>query len=183
MRITPQSATKVHPSGGRLASLTTQIHVERDAELVLDNEPIIPFAESRFSQKTRIEVEPGARLVFWEGLMAGRIGKDELWQFDEFTSETRIEMNGRPLFLDRFSLAPKHPHPNSEWVMRNAAYVGTGLYFGADALEAAENSHDALPEAGVDSLSPDFAVVRVATTSGPEFHRARAMFAALNSAR
>lgn len=176
VRITQQSATKIHPSSGRLACQATQIHVESGAELVFDCEPMIPFAESRFSQKTRMEVAPGARLVYWEGFMAGRVGRNELWQFEEFNSETRVEMNGRPLFLDRFSLLPKQQSLDSAWTMRDASYLGTGLYVASDAPEVSRVLREALPHVGVDSLSPTLTAVRVASTNGPDFHHARQLW-------
>ena len=52
----------------------------------------------------RIELEEGARLVFWEALMAGRIGHGERWQFRELASETELRLNGKPVYLERFVL-------------------------------------------------------------------------------
>src|SRR4030095_16195988 len=70
VRLTQQSATRVHPSEGRIAAQTSRIHVESGGELELLLDPVIPFAESRFEQKTLIEVEKEALLRYWEGLMA-----------------------------------------------------------------------------------------------------------------
>ena len=46
---------------------------------------VIPFAGSSLRQTTRIDIEPGARLVFWEGLMAGRVARGERWRFRELS--------------------------------------------------------------------------------------------------
>ena len=78
VRLTQQSATRVHPSEGRIAAQTSRIRVESGGELELLLDPVISFAESRFDQKTHIEVEKGTRLRYWEGLMAGRIGRGEV---------------------------------------------------------------------------------------------------------
>ena len=176
VRISQQAAMKVHPSQGRLALLSTSIRVEPDAELIFECEPVIPFAESRLNQKTMIDLAPGSRLVYWEALMAGRIGRNELWKFDELSSETRLETEGRPLFLDRFQLVPGRGAPCSQWEAGNATYVGTGIYFGPDAPGIAERLHQALPDSGSDSLTSNLAVARVVSASGPDFHRSRATF-------
>jgi urease accessory protein len=178
--ITQQSATKVHPpansQSGKAAIQNTRIYVESGAELVLEFEPVIPFAGSRFQQATRIEIEPGGRLVYWEGLMAGRIGKDEAWKFAELSSEIQLIAAGRLCYLERYSLNSARQDLSSGWIMKNAGYVGTGLCFSEGAKDLIERLHEALPEAGVDLPSPSLAVVRVIAESGPYFHRSRKMF-------
>jgi hypothetical protein len=49
---------------------------------------------------------------------------------------------------------------------------------GHDAAGFGGALHDKLPNAGVDVLESDFAVTRVVTANGPEFHRCREIFAA-----
>jgi urease accessory protein len=174
--LTQQSATKIHPSGDLPATQRTRIYVESGAELIVDNEPAIPFAGSRFRQDTRIEAEAGARIVFWEGLMGGRIGKDEVWKFKDLMSETQMNVAGEPVYLDRFSLRPLQEDPASIWVMKNFSYVGTGLCFSEGCMQLADQLHQAMPGAGVDVLTPNLVAVRVASASGPDFHRYREAF-------
>lgn len=182
--ITQQSATKVHPSGGRRATQITDISVAASAELHIYYDPVIPFSGARICQSTSIEVETGARLCFWESLMAGRIGRGENWQFDEFSSETSLRVNGQPLFLDRFRLRPHEDSPNKEWRMANAGYLATGLCFEERAAEFAERARMLLPKPGVgiDSPASGLFVARIVAACGPDFHRYRSLFqAALNS--
>jgi urease accessory protein len=174
--LTQQAATKVHPSGDLPATQRTRIVVESGAVLVADFEPVIPFADSRLDQSTHIELENGASLVFWEGMMAGRIGRGEQWQFSELKSETRVDQCGRPLYLDRVSLNPASGNPQSGWIMKDSGYVGTGLLFREGADHLAVQLHEAMPNAGVDILGPNLVAVRVATASGPDFHRYRETF-------
>src|SRR6266566_3018075 len=54
--ITQQSATKVHPSGGRAAIQRNHVVVEAGGELQLYLEPVIPFAGSILRQTTRIDL-------------------------------------------------------------------------------------------------------------------------------
>src|SRR5262249_52915201 len=124
--LTQQSATKIHPSEGPPAVQKHNVFVESGAELQLDLEPIIPFAGSSLRQTTRIDLEPGARFVFWEGLMAGRIGHGERWRFRELVSETHVRSNDRSVYLDRFRLPSGLECSDS--AMGDCNYLGTGLY-------------------------------------------------------
>lgn len=173
--LTQQSATKVHPSGDRPAVQKTSVIVESGAHLQLYLEPVIPFAESILRQTMRIDVAPGARLVFWEGFMAGRVGRGESWQFRELSSETQLHLNGRLSYLERFRLLPNNVAQNV-WAMGHHDYVGTGLYVGPHARSIAMDLHDMIPSAGIDSPEDSLAIVRVTAGEGPDFHRHRQVF-------
>jgi len=139
---------------GKRAIQTNRIRVETGGELHIYYDPLIPFCGARVCQNTSIDVEPGARLCFWEGLMAGRVGRGEIWQFDEFSSETSLRVNGRLLYLDRFRLMPKEDPPNTEWMMGNARYLATGLCLDERAFDFAERIHLLLPDTAVGIDTP-----------------------------
>jgi len=176
VRITQQSATKIHPSQGRLARQDSHIVVESGAELQFFLEPVIPFAESSLSQTTRIDVQPGGRLMFWEAFMAGRVGRGERWRFRELASETCLYSDGALRYLDRFQLTKDFE--GSPWAMGDCAHLGTGLYVGRDSQRFASVLHQSMPQAGIDTPAADLAVIRVVSASGPDFHRCRDMFTA-----
>ena len=175
VRITQQSATKIHPSEDRVAVQRTHVFVEAGAELQFHLEPIIPFADSRLRQQTQLNIEQGGRLSYWEGFMTGRVGRGESWQFREFASETILRYGGRLAYLDRFRLLP-NGQQQSTWTMGNADYTGIGLHVGEDARSRASELHRALPEAGIDTLSDSVTLARVVSPSGPHFHHCREMF-------
>lgn len=175
VRITQQSATKIHPSQDRVAIQRTQVFVEPDAELQLHLEPIIPFADSILRQETQLNIEPGGRLSYWEGFMTGRVGRGESWQFRELASETTLRCGDRLVYLDRFRLFPHGPR-QSTWTMGSADYTGLGLLVGADARSVASELHHDLPEAGIDALNDNVAVARIVSLNGPDFHRCREVF-------
>jgi urease accessory protein len=178
--ITQQSATKVHPSQDRQAIQTNRIFVEEGASLQLYLEPIIPFSESRLNQSTRIEVESGGELAYWEGFMPGRVGRGESWRFRELASETSLYAGGKLKYLDRFRLT-EGSVAASHWAMGSGSHMGTGLRLSSRATYFAEKLHEALPQAGVDALSETLAAVRVVLNDGPEFHRTRALFEQLGN--
>jgi urease accessory protein len=175
VRITQQSATKIHPSDDRLAVQRMQVSVEEDAELHLHMEAIIPFADSRLRQTTQLQVAHGGTLSYWEGFMTGRVGHGESWKFRELASETRLIANGGLVYLDRFHLTPEFPG-RSVWTMGEANYTGIGLFVGDKARHAASELHRVLPDAGVDMLNDQVTVARVVASSGPAFHAAREKF-------
>ena len=175
VRITQQSATKIHPSEDRVAIQHTRIFVEAGAELQLHLEPIIPFAESRLQQQTQLYVEEGGRLSYWEGFMTGRVGHGESWQFNELASETTLHYADRMVYLDRFRLIPSSPQ-SSTWTMGSAGYTGIGLHVGDDARNRVSELHEALPDGGIDALTDMVALVRIVAASGPHFHRCRDVF-------
>ena len=172
--LTQQSATKVHPSEGRPAIQKNHVIVEKSAELQLYLEPVIPFADSILRQTIHIDVEAGGRLVFWEGFMAGGIGRGERWQFHELASETHLFLDGRPVYLDRFRLPTGLEC--SPWTMGCGNYWGTGLYVGENASSFATTLHEKVPEAGVDNPVPEVAVMRIVSAAGPDFRRGLGMF-------
>jgi len=177
--LTQQSATKVHASRNHTAVQRHRLIVEDGAELQLCFEPVIPFADSSLRQSTEIDVASGGRLVFWEGLMAGRIGRGERWRFREFGSETSVRLNGSLIYLERFFLP--NGFETSDYAMGNCNYLGTGVLVGEDAASVAAPLHAALPEAGVDILTPQVMTTRVVSSTGPDFYRSRLQFLTLSA--
>jgi urease accessory protein UreH len=171
VRITQQSATKVHPSQDRSAVQRNRIYVEEGAALEMVLEPIIPFADSRLEQSTRIDLEEGGQLAYWEGFMTGRVGRGESWQFQELASETSLYVAGELTYLDRFQLC-RDGHGGSRWSMFSGTYLGTGLVVN----QSTASLHEVLPAAGVDAITEHCTAVRVVSADGPEFHGAREAF-------
>ena len=175
VQIVQQSATKVHPSQDRLAIQKNRICIEAGASLQLYLEPVIPFAESRLNQSTKVEVETGGEFAYWEAFMPGRVGRGESWQFRELTSETLLIVGGKLSYLDRFRLL-ENGTAAGPWAMGSGNYLGTGLIVNSGAKDLAGLLHEELPDAGVDALSEELVAVRVVTSDGPEFHRCRRVF-------
>jgi hypothetical protein len=173
--LTQQSATKVHPTLGPPATQRHRVFVESGAELQLYFEPVIPFAGASLMQSIRIDLEENARLVFWEGLMAGRIGRGERWQFQKLASEIDLRLNGKRVYLERFILPDGLER--SDYAMGECNYLGTGLYVGDRASEFAACLHTAVPDVGVDMLARKVAIMRRYVRAAPIFIGAATCFA------
>src|SRR5260370_16959637 len=68
-------------------------------------DPIIPFAGSRYIQRSRIELAPNAGLFWWETLAPGRTARDELFEYDLLHVDLDISAQGKPLAIERIRLA------------------------------------------------------------------------------
>src|SRR3989441_1978545 len=125
--VTQQSATKIHPSEDRPAKQNNHVFVETGAELQLYLEPVIPFAHSSLRQTTRIDVQPGGRLMFWEGFMAGRVGRGERWRVRGTFSENQLLSDKRLFPLGRIFFLPRG-FERWAFAIGGCRYGGTGLY-------------------------------------------------------
>ena len=104
--LTAPAATKVYKSSGACAEQITRIRVREGAGLLFYPRFVIPFAESRYCQKTRIELEPSATLFFAEAFTIGRPSRKERLAFSEFQSSLEILSQGQTLAADRSILEP-----------------------------------------------------------------------------
>jgi urease accessory protein len=108
-QISAVSATRVYRSraDGSPACQATKLYVGRDALLEYLPDTVIPFAHSRFEQKTEIYLAEGAGLIWWETLSAGRVAGGEAFAFDHMSVDTSIYSGQRPVAIERYSLCPK----------------------------------------------------------------------------
>jgi urease accessory protein len=102
-----QAATKVYRSlRGTSHELTAT--VERDGLLVIAPDPVVCFAEARYTQTQRIELEATAGLVLIDSFTSGRQAFGERWLFARYVSRLSIDRAGRPLVIDGVTLEPHH---------------------------------------------------------------------------
>jgi urease accessory protein len=73
-------------------------------------DPIIPFAGSRYIQRSCIELASNAGLFWWETLAPGRTARDEIFEYDLLHVDLDISAQGKPLAIERVRLtAPWQP--------------------------------------------------------------------------
>jgi urease accessory protein len=175
-----QSALQVHPSpGGTMASLRSTFHVEGDADLACEWDPVIPFAASRLMQRIELLAAAGAALSWSDAFMIGRQARGERWRFDTLDHELKLLRDGSLDYLERYQLCPRGVGPPSApWVASSAAYFGTILSSGrvvASRIETLADELGGLPglRSGVDTLDDDLALVRLIGDHGGVFHQAR----------
>lgn len=109
VQITTTGATRVYRSRAGAGAATQRIdaRVGQNACLEYLPDPIIPFADSRFAQHTRIHLDSGAGLFWWELLAPGREACGELFAYDAVEMKTSISAFDNPIAIERVRVAPK----------------------------------------------------------------------------
>lgn len=103
-----QSATKLYRSPyGRMSSQSIEGYLERNAFVAVVPDVLIPFKDSRFTQRQDWHLHPTAALVLVDWLNSGRSACAEDFQFSLFQSDVQIVHGSRKVILDRLRLEPK----------------------------------------------------------------------------
>lgn len=123
-QVTSVGATRIHryKSDGKAAKQTACFHVGEGALLEYLPDTLIPYADSRFEQRSEFRLAQGAGLIAWETFAAGRVASGESFSFDRFTTATIIYSPLRPLAIEKYSLQPALQN------MRSAARFGPFEY-------------------------------------------------------
>ncbi len=107
-QVTSTGATRVYrsrsPQG--LASQRTRVNIAAGAYLEYLPDQLIPFAGSRFEQTTRVELDPGGSLIWWDRVAPGREASGEVFRFDSLASHFELVACGQPVAIERWTLTP-----------------------------------------------------------------------------
>ena len=80
-------------------------------------DPLIPYRDSDFQQRTTISVKPGGILVFWDVLTPGRLAMGEAFQYRRLASHLEVLGEDRvPRYIDSFEFIPSRRNPLVEYV-------------------------------------------------------------------
>ena len=114
-QITTTGATRIYaPRAASEDSLcTTSIRLRAGALLEYLPDPVIPFRGSRAEQRTRIDMEEGATLFWWEILAPGRIGHGECFDYECLRVVAEVWADSVPILIDRMRLEPGRRSPRS----------------------------------------------------------------------
>jgi urease accessory protein len=101
--LSTQASTKVYRSA-RGTATAVRARVAPGAAMVVMPDPVVCFAQSRYTQEQRFEVGARSNLVVVDWLSSGRTGSGERWQFDEYVSRLHIHVDGRLAVHDAIAL-------------------------------------------------------------------------------
>jgi len=106
VQLTTTGATRVYRcrTGAQAARQTTVVRVGAGGLLEYMPDQLIPFAGSRYQQRTLIELEQDAGLFWWETIAPGRLARGECFAYDLLQLETTILAAGLPIACERFRL-------------------------------------------------------------------------------
>ena len=96
-QVTTTSATRIYRNAvDKPASFQlNEIEVGENAVFELLPDPLIPFAQSSYRQRTQIKLAEGAGLFWWETVAPGREARGERFDYELLGLEVDIQANGR----------------------------------------------------------------------------------------
>lgn len=118
-----QSAGKVHPG---LARQEMAIYAAEESELEFYPGLSILFPRAALEQRTRVWLEPGARLGLLEAWALGRIARGEAWDFAFLDTRTDVDQGSIPLFRDALLLSPLNA--SQPGFMEGRPYLMSGFW-------------------------------------------------------
>jgi urease accessory protein len=125
--LTTPSASRAHRMRDGLAELDQELRIARSGFLEFWPELFIPQGGTRFRQKTRIEVEDGGELLFFESLAPGRVAAGESFAFRELEWETDVYFAGSSIARERYRIRPEEESVRAMQRVFRDAYYASGF--------------------------------------------------------
>lgn len=99
--VTTQASTKVY-KGSSQQRLDLRVHGDATAMVLPD--PVVPYRDARFTQRTSIALAAGASLALCDTLTAGRVAFGERWSATRLDSTLAVSIDGTSRLVDRVLL-------------------------------------------------------------------------------
>ncbi|HEY7030250.1 MAG TPA: urease accessory protein UreD [Thermomicrobiales bacterium] len=107
VHLTTQAATKLYRMDRNYASQLLHLTAGPQSFLEYLPDPIIPYRDARFFQRTLLTIHPTATAILGETLLPGRVAHGERHAYTHFVGQTETRTpDGRLLFADTINLAP-----------------------------------------------------------------------------
>jgi urease accessory protein len=132
--VTNQSAGRVHPCPLGHAAARFDLRLAAGSTLCILPGPTIPFAGSRYHQRTVIDLEPGANVVWGDVLLPGRTRyarAPERFAFERLVQELRVRRDGRLVFHERFAWSGPWDEDEIRWHFDDAEAAASLFVSGA----------------------------------------------------
>ncbi|QXJ26559.1 urease accessory protein UreD [Actinomadura graeca] len=152
VHVTTQTATRLYRMEQDYATQLVGITAGPGAYAEYLPRATIPFAGSRFYQRTTVTADPESTVVVGEKLMAGRLARGERHAYTVYCTDLEVRApDGRLLFADPVRLVPDERGVSGPGVMADfgvmaSLYVVTAA---KPAQQVADTMHDALAGAGL----------------------------------
>jgi urease accessory protein len=107
-QLTTTSATRLYRNrrDGAGSTQVNEVAVDEGGLLEMLPDPLIPYAGSSYSQRTRIELADEAGLFWWETIAPGREARGEVFEYRLLALDFQIQAKGRPVALEYARLEP-----------------------------------------------------------------------------
>lgn len=125
LHLTTPAANELHPSIYDEESRQTQtFYLEKDSILEYLPEPLIPFRESNFNGTTSVYMTEGSQAIISDIITAGRVGRNEIFQFKKIDSTFEIYWEDQLEAWDRLVLDPESGL-NRKGIFGDYTHLGT----------------------------------------------------------
>ena len=105
--LTTQGATRIYKMNSNYATHLVTINLKNNSYLEFIPEQIIPYNNSRFYQKTQLNIDDSSTVVYSETIVPGRIAMGEMFDFDVCYLKTEGTLNKKINFRDSSLMLPK----------------------------------------------------------------------------
>ncbi|WP_372966107.1 urease accessory protein UreD [Marinobacter sp.] len=146
--LTTPAAAKLYKADSHGVAWGQHTHLQVAQNGILEYLPqeTLAFDGSRGKQSTTIELATGARCIGWEILALGRPASKLPFVSGHLEQSFRLQMNGRPLWLERQPMDPTHSRFKGHWGQGGATVQATLWVVGLDDEAAAlEELRERLP--------------------------------------
>ena len=102
---TPGSSRVFRTRSGKAAVCGQRFSVEAGGFLEWIPEAFIPHAGARYVQKTEVDLEPGAGLLFIDWISPGRVARGEVFQYENLRWEFDLCHGGKLVARERYDMS------------------------------------------------------------------------------
>jgi urease accessory protein len=108
-QLTTTGATRLyrHRAGATDSEQRTSFRVDDGATLEYLPDPVIPFARSRHTQRTKVELGLGSTLFWWEVIAPGRLASGERFAFERLQISADVRVAGKQVMREDYVLEPQ----------------------------------------------------------------------------
>lgn len=89
------------------SSQSTRVKLEGDAFALVIGQPLVPHANSKFTQRSIWEMDAESSLISIDWLTAGRVARGESFEFQELLTDLEIRRSEKLVLKDRFLANPE----------------------------------------------------------------------------
>jgi urease accessory protein len=152
--ITTQAAERIYRSTGPDAEIYARIGVSESARLIWAPQETILFSGARLRRRYEVDVAPGARLLFAESMIFGRVASGEVMASGALRDSWRIRHDSQLVYAESNRLDDL-----SEAVLRRPAVLGGAravaciLYVASDAEARLASVREVLESVGAEAVA------------------------------
>ena len=108
-QLTSTGATRLYRSRSidLVATQRAVVKLGKDSFFEYLPDQLIPFRGSRFAQTARIELAPGASLIWWEMIAPGRDASGDVFGYESLSSSFEVCAAGEPVAIERWDITPR----------------------------------------------------------------------------